>query len=60
MNGIVLLYHLNARATVLGNLVDIRSLHQAKTDIGMPEAIGVTAISISIVLQSLFAKDRIE
>jgi len=57
---IVFLNHLDAGAAVLGDLVDVRALHQAQADVSMPQAIGSSRPSVSVQLEILFVENRIE
>lgn len=52
MRRIVLFDHLDRRAAVLGDLVDVRTFHEPEADIGMPQAIGRAPIAVAVELQA--------
>src|SRR5580704_1916163 len=41
--------HLDASPAVLGNLIDVSSLHQTKADVGMPQAVARSQIAVAVV-----------
>jgi hypothetical protein len=43
--------HLHAGAAILGDLINVGSFHQPHADVGVPEAIGRSAIAIAVELQ---------
>ena|ERR1700733_569916 len=57
---IVFLDHLDAGAAVLGDLVDIRALHEAQANICMPQAISRSRSPVTIKSKILFLQDRLE
>ena len=57
MGGVILLDHLDAGPAVLRNLVDVGTLHQAKTDVGVAQAVGCSALPLTVELQVFFIKD---
>ena len=58
MGCVVLLDHLDTRAAVLGDLVDIGTFHQAQTDICMPEAVRGPRLAFAIEAKLLLVEDR--
>lgn len=57
---VVFLDHLDAGAAVLGDLVNIRSFHQAQTDVCMPQAVSGSRSALSIESEILFVQNRLE
>jgi hypothetical protein len=52
--------HLNTRAAVLGDLINVRSLHEPQADVGMPQAVKGSALGIAVELKVKLAEDGIE
>ena len=52
--------HLHARPAVLRDLVDVRALHQPHTYIGVPQAVGGAAVSVTIELEIRAAQYAVE
>ena len=50
MGSIEFFDHLDAGTTILGDLVDIGSLHQPETDVCVPQAIGGAPIAVAVEL----------
>jgi hypothetical protein len=52
--------HLDAGAAVPGDLVDVRALHEAEADIGVPEAIARAHIAIAVELELKFVENGVQ
>ncbi len=48
--------HLDAGAAVLGDLVNVRALHEPETDIGVPKAVGRAPVFIAVEFELLLSK----
>ncbi len=57
VRGVVFLDHLNAGAAVLGDLVDVRTFHQAQADIGVAEAVSGARLALTVDFR--FSSSRI-
>jgi hypothetical protein len=51
--------HLHARATVLGDLVDVGPLHQPKADVGMAQTVCRAHLPVTVGLQALLSKNGV-
>ena len=60
MRCVVFLDHLDAGAAVLGDLVDICTLHQAQADIGMAQTVRGTRAALTVNAQVFLVKDGLE
>jgi len=58
VRGVVLLNHFHAGATILGDLIDVRPLTEA--DVGVPQAVERSPLTVSAELQFLLFEDCIE
>ena len=59
MPPVIFLDHLDTGAAVLGNLINIRAFEQSKTDIGMPQTVTGTDMSIAVEFEIQFVKDGV-
>jgi hypothetical protein len=57
---IIFLDHFDAGPAVLGDLVDVRAFQEAQADVGVPEAVSCTGMSLPVLLETFLVKDRIE
>ena len=60
VRGVEFLDHLHAGAAVLGDLINVRPLHQSQADIGMPQAVGGPALALAVEFEVLLLKDEFE
>src|SRR5882672_5740175 len=60
VRGVKLLDHFDAGATVLRDLINVGSLHQAHTDVGVSEAVCRAAVAVTVALQAKFIQNRVE
>lgn len=60
MGGVVFLDHLDAGATVLRDLINVRAFHETQADVGVPQAIGRAGLSLTIFLEAFFVQDGVE
>lgn len=51
VSGVEFLDHLDACAAVLGDLINVRTLHEAEADVGMSGAVARSHIAVAIELQ---------
>ena len=59
MDRIVLLYHFDASPAVLGDLINIRPLHQAKADVGVAQTVCRSQITVTVLLEAKFIENSI-
>lgn len=57
---VVFLDHLDASASVFGDLVDVGTLHQAQADVSMPQTVGGTGSAFAVKAKILFVEDGFE
>src|ERR1700730_152780 len=57
---IELLDHFDAGAAIIGDLIDIGPLHQAKTNIGVPQTVGRAGLAVPVFFQAKLTKEGIE
>ena len=60
MGGIEFFDHLDRRPAILGDLIDIRPLHQAQADVGVAQAVGSARLTIAVGFQVLFVENGVE
>jgi len=60
VSGIQFLDHLDAGATVLGDLINVRALHEAHTDVGVTQAVGRALVLIPVKLELCAPENPIE
>ena len=60
VRGIMLLDHLDAGAAIARNRIDVGSLHQPQTDVGVSQAVGGARLAVAINLEVLALEQRIE
>jgi hypothetical protein len=60
MGGVVLLDHFHTGAAVFGDLVDVSTLHQAQTNIRVPQAVGRPRSAFTIESEVFLIEDRLE
>ncbi len=60
VRSVVFLDHLDTRAAVLSDLVDVGALHQPQTDVCMPHTVGRTGSSFAVKAKILFVEDGFE
>ena len=48
--------HLDASAAILGNLIDVSSFEQTKTDVSMPQTVAGADMAIAVELQIQFVE----
>src|ERR1700689_3063357 len=52
--------HLHAGPAVLGNLIDVGTLHEPEANKGVPQAVAGSYIAVAVELEFKFAENRIE
>jgi hypothetical protein len=57
---VVFLDHLDTRAAVLSDLVDVGAFHQAEADVCIPQTVGCTGSSFAVKAKILFVEDGFE
>jgi hypothetical protein len=57
---VVFLDHLDAGAAVLGDLVDVGTLHQAQADVGVPQAVGRAGAAFAVEAEAFLIEDGLE
>ena len=55
VRGVEFLDHLDAGATVLGDLIDVCTLHEPEADIGVPEAVSRARVAFAVLFQAFLA-----
>ena len=60
VSGVKFLNHLDAGPAVLGNLIDVGTLHQAKANVGMPQAVARSYIAVTVELQLKLTKNGVQ
>ena len=55
---VVFLDHLGASAAVLGDLVDVGTLHQAQAGVGVPQAVGRPGAAFAVEAEALLLEFR--
>src|ERR1700730_11349609 len=60
VGGVVFLDHLDTGAAVLRNLIYVRAFHETQADVGVPQAIGCSVLSLTIFLEAFFVQDSVE
>jgi len=52
--------HLHAGAAVLGDLIDVGTLHESHADVGVPEAVGRAPPTITVEFQIQLVQNSVE
>lgn len=60
VGSVIFFDHFDTRAAVLGNLVNVGSLHQTKADVGVAKAVRRPALAVAIDLEVEFVENRVE
>src|SRR5262245_52919463 len=60
VRSIVLFDHLHARPAVFSDLVNVSALHEAKTDVGVTQAVCCPRAAIPVFFQIQFFEDDVE
>src|SRR5215471_9906658 len=60
MRGVIFLDHLDAGAAVLGDLVDIRTLHQSQADVRMTQTVRCARTAFTIKAQMFLIQDGLK
>lgn len=60
MRGVVVFDHLDRRATILCDLIDVGTFKKPHADVCMPEAVGGASIAVPVKLQIEFRKNAVE